>query len=300
MRVKEELISIQHEDTELVVAPWIGGSVASFRIAGRHLLRPGSTGALDRRDPRGMAAFPLFPFSGRIARGRFPHGDGHVQLEPNFPPEPHAIHGQAWQSAWRVVESTRDSLHLAYDHEGRDWPWSYRAEQHFQVGDRGLTLVLSLTNLAARSMPAGLGWHPYFPKGDARLSADVTEIWQSGDAMIPEGPVAIDESSDLRAPRVVSSLDLDNAFSVGAGPTTIEWPNRKARVTLTANPPLRHLVVFTPPAADYFCVEPTSHAPDAVNSRLAPERTGYRELEPDESLSGKIELEVGTSLGSGS
>jgi aldose 1-epimerase len=104
--------------------------------------------------------------------------------------------------------------------------------------------------------------------------------------------VPLDPPSDLRSSRAVSELRLDNGFNVGAGASVIRWPSRTSGLELTASAELRHLVVFTPPTESYFCVEPVSHAPNAVNSALAPEVTGYRELHPSETLSAKIELRV--------
>jgi aldose 1-epimerase len=288
----DELTTLRLGDTELVLAPGIGGSVVSFRVAGADYLRPGSRESLEKRNPLGLAAFPLFPFSGRIANGRFRCGSRDVALLPNFPPEPHAIHGQGWQSVWRIAERGESSAALVYDHDGREWPWVYRAEQRFALIDGGIVLSLSLTNLDDSPMPGGLGWHPYFPKEDALLSADVREIWPSGEDPISQRPVLLDPPSDLRSSRAVSELRLDNGFNVGAGASVIRWPSRTSGLELTASAELRHLVVFTPPTESYFCVEPVSHAPNAVNSALAPEVTGYRELHPSETLSAKIELRV--------
>ena len=44
----------------------------------------------------------MLPFCSRIHNGRFRYGDRDVSLAPNFPPEPHAIHGFGWQGLWRL------------------------------------------------------------------------------------------------------------------------------------------------------------------------------------------------------
>ena len=83
-----------------------------------------------------------------------------------------------------------------------------------------------------------------------------------------------------------------NVIDVADQASVLRWPGRGVKAALTASSELRHLVVFTPPGEDYFCVEPTSHAPDAVNSSLSAELTGYRELQPGETLSAEISLSV--------
>jgi aldose 1-epimerase len=288
----EELIVLRSKagDAELILAPAIGGSVAAYRIGGEDVLRPASNEALEARDPRGFAAFPLFPFSGRIENGRIQMGDREISLELNFLPEPHAIHGHAWQSPWRVSAQGSDSITLDFDYGGGDWPWAYRARQVFVLGTDDLSLTLSLSNRGETNMPGGLGWHPYFPKEGAVLSANVQTLWRSEENGIPVQPSPLDAACDLRKPRSVAALDLDNAFKVGGGPSQLAWPGRRLKATLDASDSLGHLVVFTPVAQDYFCVEPVSHAPNAINSPLPPEITGLRVLAPGETMSASLRI----------
>jgi len=60
--------------------------------------------------------------------------------------------------------------------------------------------------------------------------------------------------------------------------------------------PLDHLIVYTPPAAPYFCVEPVSHLPDAANWR-DPYPNGWRTVEPGESLCATIGISVRAEQG---
>jgi aldose 1-epimerase len=57
---------------------------------------------------------------------------------------------------------------------------------------------------------------------------------------------------------------------------------------LEAGPALRHLQVYTPPGQDFFCVEPVSHMPDAINHPGHPMRV----LAPGESFTAEIALHV--------
>lgn len=291
-----EAVILRRADMELELCPSVGGGVVAFTVGDVDVLRRASRDAIAAGIPTGMAAFPLFPFCGRIAGARFRFEDRDVVLEPNFPPEPHAIHGRAWQNAWQLEECTETSASLLYDSASSnaidDWPWPYRATQRFVLENDGLRLSLSITNDSDARMPAGLGWHPYFRLGDARLCADVREIWRSGDDMITAGPTTLDASNDLRSPRDVSGLEFDDGFGVGDARTEIAWPTSGIRASLEATSALRHLIVFTPPGQDFFCVEPVSHAPDAVNSALPFERTGSVVLAAGERLEAEIRLRV--------
>jgi aldose 1-epimerase len=290
-----DLIELECADVQLALCPRIGGCVASLRHAGVDVLRPGSAEALRAGDPLGLGAFPLFPFSGRVDQGRFRFAGRDVALTPNFPPEPHAIHGQAWRNAWQVEAASDTAATLTYTHAGDDWPWRYRAEQYFSLDERGLELTLSLTNLDTTPMPAGKGWHPYFPRRDARLSADVTAVWLSGEDMIPEAPADLDEETDLRSMRPVAELHVDNAFDAENGACSIEWPGKGLTVRLGSSTEFGHLVVYTPDEADFFCVEPVSHAPNALNSALPAALTGQRVLEPGSRLDAHLSLRIEAS-----
>jgi aldose 1-epimerase len=294
MSVSADLITVRHGESELVLAPGTGGCVVSFRRGGLDLLRPGSEASVAEADPRSLAGFPLFPFSGRIANARFGAASREITLRANFPPEPHAIHGQAWQGAWRVSSCGEAAATLTFDYggDGNDWPWSYRALQRFELNDTGLSLALSLRNLSDTPMPAGLGWHPYFRKADASIQADVLEIWRNGGDSIPRELSSLEPSDDLRETRAVGELDLDNAFRVGERPSVLQWRREGLQLSVAASPELGHLAVFTPPNEDYFCVEPVSHAPNAVNSQLAQDVTGLRWLRQGESLAATIRLTV--------
>jgi aldose 1-epimerase len=59
----------------------------------------------------------------------------------------------------------------------------------------------------------------------------------------------------------------------------IDWPARGLGLTITPSQELTTTVVFTPERQDYFCVEPVSHATDAINR--APETMLW--LEPGET-----------------
>ena len=63
---------------------------------------------------------------------------------------------------------------LEYRHPAGAWPWAYHATQRFTLTPSGLTVELSLSNQSAAPMPAGLGWHPYFPRTPrVTITADV-------------------------------------------------------------------------------------------------------------------------------
>ena len=88
---------------------------------------------------------------------------------------------------------------------------------------------------------------------------------------------------ELGGGRRVAELALDNVFTGWAGEAVVTWPERAARLRLSAvQPLLSFLVLYTPREHDFFCVEPASHVTDAINlAREGVAETGLRVLAPD-------------------
>ena len=125
---------------------------------------------------------------------------------------------------------------------------------------------MEVENLGAEAMPLGMGWHPYFPRTPgATLTADVLEMWRADSEVMPlelaDPPAGFKPGQGIRP----ASVALDNCFTGWNGGAVIDWPECGARLTLAAGPPLRFLVVFTPPGKDFFCAEPVSNCTDAFN-----------------------------------
>ena len=297
-----DIITLRAGDAAMKLAPAAGGAITRYwhergGTTWEWLRPPPLTPAIPppgRGQAEGAAAaFPLVPYSNRIRNGRFTFRGRTVQLPLNFPPEHHSIHGQGWQSAWRVLEATADQARLEYTHAAAAWPWTYRATQRFQLAPDHLRVSLTLVNESPEPMPAGLGWHPYFVRtAAATITAAVAAVWLTDDEMMP---TTRDTSRAARLTRgiAVERVALDNCCVGWSGRAGLEWPERTARMTMTAEPPLESLMVFTPPQKPFFCVEPVSHVTDAFNRAAAGRTdTGMRVLESGEALQASVTLAV--------
>jgi aldose 1-epimerase len=291
-----EPITLRADGAGLTVAPAVGGAVTRYWLEGDgttwEWLRPTPPEALRDGVPYQTAAFPLVPYSNRIRDGRFAFRGRAVRLPLNRPPERHAIHGHGWQSAWRAIAVGPADAHLEYRHAASAWPWPYRATQRFTLTASSLTVALTLTNEGDTPMPAGLGWHPYFPRTPrATISADVRAVWLTDEETMPTALVPPPPAADPARGVAVDAVPLDNCFVGWSRRAVIEWPERGASLTMTAGPPLDYLVIFTPPGRPFFCAEPVSHVTDAFNLADAGRAdTGCRVLEPGATLEAAITL----------
>jgi aldose 1-epimerase len=279
------------------IAPEAGGAIAAFwwEHEGRRVdwLRPSAAEGLARGDAGDLACFPLIPYSNRIRDARFRFCGREVVEHPGDREGRHALHGHGWRRGWAIAEHAADRLVLEYEYRSDAWPWPYRARQSFTLTEEALDLTLEIENLSDALMPAGLGFHPYFPRTpEARVAAATSGVWLTDDEILPTERTAVPEDWDLRAGRRVADLALDNVFTGWSGEAVVTWPERAARLSLSATQPLlSFLVVYTPPQRDFFCVEPASHCTDAVNlAREGVAETGLRVLAPSVRRSAGMRL----------
>lgn len=291
-------ITLRSGSTGLTLAPATGGSIARFWTDAKsrtiEWMRPASAATLHHRVPLEMASFPLVPYSGRIGDGRFTFQEREIVLPLNFLPERHSIHGHGWLLPWKVTRSEDSRATLDYHHTADDWPWSYRATQDFILEPKQLTLEMSLTNFGPGPMPAGLGPHPYFVRTPtASVTAGIAKMWVDDGQTIPTKPADPPATHDLRKGVRVDGVAMDHCFGGWDRKAVIEWPEWQARLTMTADAPLDFLVVYTPAKQNFFCVEPVSHAPDAVNNVNAGRTdTGFQILEQGKTLQVTIRFAI--------
>jgi aldose 1-epimerase len=282
------MITLSRKDWALALAPETGGAVAGLTVGGRDVLRPAPAGTTDVLQ---MGCFPLVPFANRIAHGRFCFGDRSVEIAPNMGDHPHPLHGQGWQSSWTVeaVEDHYARLGLAYS--GGDWPWPYDAVQTFELSDGALTVTLTLTNRAAEPAPVGLGFHPYFPgKATAWITAQVAGVWLADPQCLPTLHMRRLPFDDWRAGLAVDRCVLiDHCHTGWDGRAVIDLPDQRLQVRMAGSPGLGWLHIFAPPSEDFFCVEPVSQRPNALNA-ADPSADGVRVLAPGESWSVSMRL----------
>jgi len=279
-------------DVRLVVAPHIGGSITEFSKAGQQLMHKASERALADLNPGGTSCFPMVPYCNRIQNGRFTYAGQAVELPSNFPPEAHSIHGLGWQEAWQVGTSSEDNtLLLALSHDGSVWPWAFDSELVFRLSETKLVQTISVTNRATSTMPAGLGVHPYFSRDDTTLfHASFAGEWETNDEKIPAKLNKIPDGVDLWEGRPVATRPVDNVYVGRVGELEIIWPDQGYAIAINPSANLVNTVVYVPVEYDFFCVEPVTHLPNALNMEGID--TGMADLDPGDTLVGTIEYTI--------
>ncbi len=288
------MISLSAGDASLVLAPEIGGAIVGWRLGRWHILRQPEPAAMLTGPARRLAAFPLVPFSNRIANGRFTFaGKEHVlaRADRSFALP---IHGLGWIRPWCLTEVSADAARLRLLHPASAadlalWPFSFEAELRFELAPDALTVGLRMTNRHDGPAPAGLGLHPYFPRtAAASLRFAATGVWLTDAGQLPTELVPVPPGWDHASGRRIGTVALDHVFAGWDGRAEITLAPGPVTVAIEASAIFRHVVVYTPPGAAYFCVEPVSHMTDAVNRGDSHDDTGLVVLPPGGTLDGEI------------
>jgi len=285
------MITLTNGALELDLAPEIGGAVTRFAVGGKDVFRPAPNGAFAALD---ASSFALVPYANRIENGVLRFQGREYRLQRNFGDHPHSLHGDGWQSAWRVASLSRDQASLVHDHAAGDWPWTYSAEQVIALADGGANLRLTIRNRDVSAMPTSLGFHPYFPRSaSTRLTASVAGMWKSDATMIPTEHVAGSPLLDLAHGALVDKAPfVDNCFTGWKSPARIDQPDAGFSISLEASPECGFFHVYIPVGQNFFAAEPVSAMPNSFNRREPAAVTGMRTLAPGESFSIAMRLAV--------
>lgn len=271
---------------KLALRPTIGGAVSWFAWNGVDVFRRAPTDAASVLD---MGMFPLAPYANRIKHGRFSFEGRDVQLALNHGDHPHALHGHAWQRPWKVAEADAHRAVLSFVYVPGDWPWAYACEQRIELDETGALFTLTLRNTSDTSMPASFGFHPYFPRRrQTRLTANISNMWAIDETIMPTHPAPPIIGLTHGAP-LADAPFVDHCFT--GWDHEARMRSEAAMIMMTASDVFGFFHVYVPPEDDYFCAEPVSAMPDAVNRRDV-EGNGLRILPPGEAISGWMRISL--------
>jgi aldose 1-epimerase len=283
------MLTLTEGTSSIVVAPEYGAGVVGWLHGDTAVLRRARPEAM-MGNVHYMAGFPLLPYANRIAEGRFTWDGRAYTLAKNSGEQPNTIHGIGRHRAWDVREVEPNAVNLSLTHPAdAEWPFALEATLSYALNGPCLTVAMSVTNRHASTAPAGLGFHPYFPKQfDAALRFNAIGVWQNGADSLPShhGSVPFAWSYASLVPITRSSLDncftgWDRLAETTAGPASLR---------IEASEAFGNLQVFTPSWTDFFCVEPVTHSPGAINRPDLPPGQGMTVLTPGETLAGTIRL----------
>jgi aldose 1-epimerase len=163
------------------IVPELGARIGSLVVDGTDIIVRG--GADD--DVKLWGVYPMAPFAGRVRDGHFTHDGVDYELPLTLPP--HAGHGTVYAAAWERTDDGRGGRAVAELScpLGPNWPLGGTATQRFELREDSLRATLAVT-AAERSMPAEVGWHPWFAtRRPIELEAEA--MYERGPDHLPTG-----------------------------------------------------------------------------------------------------------------
>lgn len=280
---------------ELELVPACGGGIANLRVDGLPVLRPTPPG--DRANPFALAAIVLLPFSNRIGEGTFTFSGRRFTIPRNLPREALPIHGDAFQRAWQVSETSACATKLVLS-EGAIGPFRYTAEQRFALFPERLEWSLAVTNSGDSALPFGCGFHPWFPRTPAtQLQFTACEVMLNDAQDLPDVTRSLDECGafDFRQQRQLPAELINNGYRGWDGKATIVQAAGLVSLDISSQGAIAYPILYSPPTgADFFCFEPVSHP---INAHYSPDHEGLRVLAPGERMAAQMDFAWGGLAG---
>lgn len=251
----------------------------------------------------------LFPFPGRIAAGRFSF-QGKEYAVPEGDGQGNALHGFAFDRAWRVVDQS--ATHVTGEFRGSVdapetlelWPSDYAIRVTYRLEAARLVCEVKYENPGDGDLPCGFGTHAYFRmpldgQGDAADTVLMVPLsTQCGmDGMIPTGQLeATDLTRELTAGLTLGQQQFDTVFlklEEAQGDVATSIASGALKITQTCGDEFGCYVIYTPPHREGVCIEPYTCVPDPFGLEEKGVASGLTILSPGESREHTLTLEVG-------
>ena len=248
--INNNMITLSSGNVEVVIDAEHGSRMSSLRF--------GETEILVQRtddDSFSWGCYPMAPWAGRTRNGVFEYQGSSVQLPINS--APHAIHGLVHDAVWQVVNTSPTSTTLRVELDQR-WPFAGWVEHHISVDSTSVNLQLTVhavdRNDDPISMPAQVGWHPWFLR-PVQLEAEFKTIYVRDSDGIA-GAQRVHRQHDLM------HRQLDDCFTDAVTTPLLHFENG---LTVRLESDCSHWVIYNEPS-HAICVEPQSGPPNGLNS----------------------------------
>ena len=210
-----EQFEIRHGDQTATIVE-VGGGVRSYRWGDRDVLDPYPLSAMCD----GAHGTPLIPWPNRLADGRYRFDGTDYQVALTEPERHNAIHGLLRWRPWQAGDMADDRVVMTtrlYPLSG--YPFAVDVRITYALGDDGLAVTTTATNIGDAACPFAMGQHPYLSPGagpidDCTLQVDARTRIVAGDRLLPIGTEPVEGTPfDFTAPRPLGAFEMDTALT---------------------------------------------------------------------------------------
>lgn len=195
----------------------VGGGIRAYAVGDRQALEPYPLDAICD----GAHGAVLIPWPNRLRDGRYRFAGSDYQVPLTEPDKHNAIHGfMRWRS-WTSIEHESNRVVMASRHHPQPgYPFTLDLQVAYELGEQGLSVTTTATNLGDEACPYGFGQHPYLSPGDdsigdCELHLDArTRIVTDDERQLPIGSESVEGTAfDFRRPRLLGDQAIDSAFT---------------------------------------------------------------------------------------
>ncbi len=275
--------SVLRRGDDEAVAVEIGGGLRSYTAGGRPVL---DGYGRDEACTGGRGQL-LAPWPNRLADGRYRFAGAEHQLALTEPERHNAIHGLVRFSSWTLEADEEGLARFSYRLGPQPgWPFALDLVNEYRLGERGLRIETTATNVGEGPSPYGCGAHPYLrtssPTIDGLvLRAPAAVRLRTDDRGIPTGEEEATEGTDydFTSPRLIGGAVLDTCYrdlareADGRAVVSLEDPATGEGVELWMDRAYGFLMLFTGDALPDeaarrrgLAVEPMTCPPNALQS----------------------------------
>ena len=229
----------------------------------------------------------LLPFPNRLKGGRFEFEEQTYQFKINDEVGQNALHGINIDTPFVMTdESASGALRLCFEqsYEGDQvsFPFPFKFTVILNLDRHKCELSLQVQNKGQKSMPIGLGWHPYFTLQDSindyKLCIPKCKEIVLDDRLLPTGKKI--QFDDFSKPKQIGEVNFDKTFLFvkDADFTSVTLENDEYKLRYfqeTRDQKFNYLQVYTPDDRKTIALEPMSCNVDGFNNK-----EGLRVLAP--------------------
>jgi aldose 1-epimerase len=211
-----EQFDIRHGSQRATIVE-VGGGVREYAVGDRPVLDPYPLDAMCD----GAHGAPLIPWPNRLGDGAYRFDGNDYTVALTEPDKHNAIHGFLRWRSWHAAEHGPDRVVMRASLRPLEgFPSALDVRVAYQLGDEGLVVTTTATNVGDRACPYGTGQHPYLSPGrgyidDCTLELHaLTRILTDTERQLPTGRAPVEGSEcDFRSPRRLGTQKLDTPFT---------------------------------------------------------------------------------------
>ncbi|GAA2310762.1 hypothetical protein Scani_32600 [Streptomyces caniferus] len=274
-----------HHGVQTAVVVQLGGALRHYEVDGRPLL---DGFAADEPITGGRGQL-LVPWPNRVGGGRYRFHGQDLQLPLTEPETRNAIHGLLRWTPWRLLAHGDDAVRVGttlFPQPG--YPFHLEVVAEYRLGQEGLQVAVTTTNVGETAAPYGVGQHPYLTAGTDLVDAALLTVPAryrlcTDEHGLPTGEEPVEGTAyDFRTARPIGEQLLDTAFTgldrdpTGRSVVRLAHPSGRHGIDVRLIEGIRYVQVYTGDTLSEagrrrrgVAIEPMSCPADAFRSGTA-------------------------------